>query len=198
MKNNIIIGPWLVDRPRMARVAAIEAATVDAVEAAYRGINPLSIEGVPGHFDAKRVLEVAAVGGHQVAFEGTDRLASVALILAFSSIGGNWSRSDGARPACLVCRVDRLSEADLANPAPEEPATLILARVLKAREFLASVLHTSEEAAELAAIANTRGGYATEATLAVARTLAAMDSMTTISRLHVAEAISYMPKPEVK
>lgn len=139
---------------------------------------------------AKRLLEIAAIGGHSVALYG-DADVIAALVAAFPGIGGSPEQfqPDGDM------KTEIRPEPEWARILPSgECSATILSRVVAAREALT---HVSDQldAHVQAFIADAHRHFSEEQIAAakrIARSVAAGDGDTTVKRIHMAEALSYV------
>lgn len=150
------------------------------------------MEDVAAQETAKRALEIAAAGNHSIALIG-DETAIADLAAAYPSIGGDPATIRRDRDADIVIKVEPTSAAEREFAENGETAEEILSRVEKGRKHLPSVGEDPEQKATTLlddAIRN-YGFIDKNAVLRVAKTIAALDELDSMGRIHIAEALSY-------
>lgn len=151
----------------------------------------LDLGKVPGQHAPKRALEVAAAGNHKVMMVG-DEAAIKELAAAYPSVGGSLDTLTSG-DADVAIEVLPITEADRRFAMPTEAAAVILKRVNAARQHKVGGGLTSQAEKLLADAKQQIPSLDLDAVRRVAISIAALDGVDDVGRVHVAEAISYAP-----
>lgn len=159
-------------------------------------------EDVKGHETAKRAIEIALSGAHSLLLASNSGQGKSMLCQAAGSprfigecrLDASGAAADGMIHMLVV--MGDISAADYFLPCPAEKSEAIFARVAATQARLSTPRELDNNARRLFAEAYERMHLSPRQAVAVesvARTLAAMDDKPMVTRVHVAEALSYSP-----